>query len=503
MKSIDDLGSDPRWVTGPPSVKAKLYKRYNAALEKDAPIDPVLDNLLFGGDDEDTGFDLALLKQVTQVKQGDARPGGGACSPASVGAVNSIPPTKHVPKNSVGCLPVCMGGYDGGFESGFIGEWNSELFRMLTERLELNRQSGMVNIIEIGGREFAIKPYGSGGGDLVHYRYVIEGGGWKVYIHHCIDTGFQPIRVRFGFESLCGRSLYDVHNEFMLWLCRLGFRVSEEKISRVDLQVMTTRPVSAYVSAVASKSVVMRAREGNFFFDSYKPSSFNFGTKIRIRCYDKKRQLLETCDEFGMKMISEYCCGGVIPDNLTRIEYQVNREALEVLDINTIHDLRDCELSLVEWLTFDWFRLLDSPAKKGHTREQKVSEIWQEVRNEFCKYFPGGNNNRSISRNSNEIKDLGCTSDDLLKQAVGCLATAVSRQKGIALDDEFIMDYVVDRIREFSDDLLKKAVERSKKFSVQNGYGKIDDRGSKSFDPSLTIDSSCISDAKKRFTEDL
>jgi hypothetical protein len=162
------------------------------------------------------------------------------------------------------------------------------------------------------------------------------------------------------------------------------------------------------------------------------------------------------------------------------------------MGINTIHDLRDCELSLVEWLTYDWFRLLDGPAKKGHTREQDVAVIWQEVRNEFRKYFPGGDNNRLVTRDSKDIKDLGCTSDDLMKQAIGCLATAVSRKKGIVLDNETIMSYVVDRIREFSDDLLKKASERSKKFSVQNGYHAVNDSGSKSFDPRCAMDSNCI-----------
>jgi hypothetical protein len=39
-----------------------------------------------------------------------------------------------------------MGGYDGGFESGFMGEWNPLMFHFLTDRLESSRQPGQSTI---------------------------------------------------------------------------------------------------------------------------------------------------------------------------------------------------------------------------------------------------------------------------------------------------------------------------------------------------------------------
>jgi hypothetical protein len=150
-------------------------------------------------------------------------------------------------------------------------------------------------------------------------------------------------------------------------------------------------------------------------------------------------------------------------------------------------------------LTFDWFRILNEPPKKGHTREQKISPIWEEVRNEFNTYFPGGENNRPITRLSSNMKDLKCTSDDLVKQAVGCLATAVSRTRGVAMDGASILSYVADRIKEHGDDLLKKAMERSEKFSVENGYGNSPAAGAVSYDPRSAMDPSCL-DAKRGVT---
>jgi len=492
MSNRKDPGCDPRIFSGTPSIKERLYRKYNAALESDSPIDPTLDELLFGSNiGDEPYFDLPLLKQATQKEREGSRDRRSGCAPASLGAVDSMSPTKHVPIDLTGCS-ICMGGYDGGFETGFQGNWNSALFCSLIEKFEKHRQPGKPCVINVGGREFELKPHGAGGGDSVHYRYVIEGAGWKVYFHHDIETGFQPVRVRFGFESLCGRSLFDVHDEFMQWLYRLGFHVTEEKISRADFQIMTTRPIADYVRPVAHEHAVMRAKDGVFHLDCRQPSSFSFGTKIRIRAYDKKRQLLDKCDEFGMKMIAEYCCGGVIPDYLSRIEFQVTRDVLNAMEINTIDDLRNSELSLVEWLTFDWFRIVDGTVKKGHSREQKVSDIWKEVRNEFRKYFPGGDNNRPVTRRSASMKDLKCTSEDLVKQAVGCLSTVISRTKGVALEGTAVLSYVIDRIQEFSDDLLSKAIERTKKFSVLKGYEDYDDRGSESYDPRRAMNPSCL-----------
>jgi hypothetical protein len=473
MKTLEELTSDPRLHSGSPaqraSIRERLHRQYNVMLEEDLPISAVLDGLLYDSlEDRGTSFEMPLF---VQHKEGKARDSRSGLVPLS-GAVGNTPPTKHE-SNKLGGM--CMGGYDGGFESGFQGDWNPVIFSHFIERLNSKRVEGEVSSIEIGGRHFVLRAHGAGGGECVYYRYIIEGGGWRVYFHHDPSAFFQPVRVRFGFECLCGCSLYDVHAEFMRWLGKIGFTVTEEKISRIDLQVMTTRPVVEYASLVSRGCVVKRAKKGNFHVDSHDMSSFAFGSDIYLRCYNKRKQLFDTCDEYSLKMIAEYCCGGEIPDHLTRIEFQIRREVLEIMGIDTIDDLCDSELSLVEWLTSDWFRLVDGVPKKGHTREQPVAEIWSEVQNEFRKYFPGGNNNRVITRGFNKV-GVNCTSDDLVSQAVGCLATVASRAK-IQLQKDSVLSYVFERITEHSDELFSKVQERAvKNFVLQE-----------SFDPRLAV----------------
>ncbi|MDR0609261.1 MAG: hypothetical protein LBG58_04065, partial [Planctomycetaceae bacterium] len=370
MKTYEELTSDPRLVSGSPSQRAsireRLHRRYNVMLEEDLPISATLDDMLYdSSDDLGMSFEMPLFVQH-QHETGKAREPESGLSP-SVGAVGNTPPTKHESQKMGG---VCMGGYDGGFESGFQGVWNLEIFNRLIERLNSKRVDGEVTSVEVGGRYFVLRAHGAGGGECVYYRYILEGGGWRVYIHHDPSQHFQAVRVRFGFECLCGCSLFDVHDEFVVWLRKIGFSVTEEKISRVDMQVMTTRPVAEYAGLVSKGCVVKRAKKGNFYVESSNMSSFAFGREIFIRCYDKRKQLFDTGDEYSLKMIAEYCCGGELPDYLTRVEFQLRRETLEIMGIDTIDDLRDSELSLVEWLTSDWFRLTDGVPKKGHTKEQ-------------------------------------------------------------------------------------------------------------------------------------
>jgi hypothetical protein len=323
-------------------------------------------------------------------------------------------------------------------------------------------------VITLGGRDFLLLPHGGGSG--VHYRYILEGGGWKIYIHHNPEGGIQPVRVRLGFEALCGRSLYDVHAEMMEWLEDLGFTVRKEIISRVDLQVLIARPFEDFALDIAYQHVVKRSDDSFLHQSGQRYTSYSAGSHIRANFYDKKRQLLEKQDEVGLRMIAEYCCGGVIPDHLTRIEFQVHRRALRIMGINTIEDLKASEASLVDYLTFDWFRIIDGPKKKGHTREQAMTPAWLEVRSLFVQYFPGGDHPRQIGRYGDKVKDLNCTAEALVAQARGCLASMAARCKVVFRSSEALLSYVFDRLQEGSQDLYDKTTKRAKDLVTRVGF---------------------------------
>ena len=46
------------------------------------------------------------------------------------------------------------------------------------------------------------------------------------------------------------------------------------------------------------------------------------------------KELLQGCDETKMSLIFNDCLNGEIPDDLTRVEFRLRREALKYLEIN-------------------------------------------------------------------------------------------------------------------------------------------------------------------------
>ena len=154
-----------------------------------------------------------------------------------------------------------MGGYDGGVELGFDGKWPDKTFDRVIATLEAGRiasqQKGNdARFITLHGRQFLVQPYG--GGKSVNYRYILEGDGIKFYFHHKPDGGIQPIRLRYGFESLVGCNLFRVHDDTRHWLNRLGFVIEKETLSRVDMQVMIPRETREFLRLIANGQMVTK-----------------------------------------------------------------------------------------------------------------------------------------------------------------------------------------------------------------------------------------------------
>ncbi len=70
------------------------------------------------------------------------------------------------------------------------------------------------------------------------YKYVFEGDGVKYYVHSNPKKNIQPVRIRYNAEGLIGRDLFLKHYDTLQTLENMGFRVRNEKLTRVDMQVM-------------------------------------------------------------------------------------------------------------------------------------------------------------------------------------------------------------------------------------------------------------------------
>ena len=374
-----------------------------------------------------------------------------------------------------------MGGYDGGFEAGFMGTWNKVRFDDLIQSLEIAKQaayqeseclssSGQTDekYVSVSGRLFRVHPTSCRYGAT--YKYLLEGDGMKVYIHSNPKGSIQGVRVRYGHESLCGRDVFAVHAQFLDWLKELGFTVTDETVSRADFQTMFARPVSDFTDLIFGGCCVKRAKKSNVHFEGDDIEGYKCGSSIMLRIYDKRKELLDKPDEVKMSLVINDCLGGELPDDLTRVEFQLRRDALKYLGVKTVQDLLERENAIVDFLTYDWFRLLRDKKVADNTSKQAISSLWEEVRAAFFEYFPGSVENRKpIDKNIPGRRSVKCTADALLQQAVGCLATACSLVKGVVENEAQALAFVMEKVGDKASKLFRRVYERTVELGIVRG----------------------------------
>ncbi|MCL2120402.1 MAG: hypothetical protein FWH27_18465 [Planctomycetaceae bacterium] len=367
-----------------------------------------------------------------------------------------------------------LGGYDGGVEVGFNGEWSPLKFKTLLQTLEsaktaAENECSDERFVTLGDSAFSVHAHGANCG--AHYKFVMEGNGVKFYIHANPRGPIQAIRLRYGYEALAGRDLFAVHANTLDWLKEIGFTVQKETVSRVDLQVMLLRSIAELIAPIFENRAVKLARDSKIHMKGNQGvTSFTAGTRIQLCIYDKRRELIDTCDEVKMSLLVNDCLDGEFPDELTRIEFRLRRDALKYFGINTIQDLLEREHALVDYLTFDWFRILNDEKDRSNSALQELDPVWQEVRDLFFEYFPGPVENRKpIDRNTPGRREIKCTGNSLIKQAVGCLATAAALAKGVFETECQALAFVADVVGEKVKTLCNRVRERVIELGIVRG----------------------------------
>jgi hypothetical protein len=239
--------------------------------------------------------------------------------------------------------------------------------------------------------------------------------------------------------------------------------------SRADLQVLVECDISELILPVFSNCCVKRASKFSYYGDHRKPiSSFTLGSKIQLCIYDKIKELLDTCDEVKLNLLVNECLGGEFPEQLTRVEFRLRRDALKDFGIDTMLDLLQRERALVEYLTFDWFRLLENEKVKGNETRQKLHSVWQQVIDLFKQYFPGVEGYRK-PLDKRDRRQLRCTGESLIKQAVGCMATVAAVAKGAFENEKAAFSYCFDLFSRHMSRLFFRSLERVKELAIVRG----------------------------------
>jgi len=340
-------------------------------------------------------------------------------------------------------FPRGWGGFDGGVEASFYGEWDAQAFAELVLVLDRAKKAAdegkeADSYVEFGAFIWKVRAVGAGAGSSsgvrFAFKWVLESRGVKLYVHSNPTPGIPAFRVRFGAECLMQTDLFEAVEALKKCFDFHGFKIKTEVVSRVDAQVLLPVTVADFAFAMQGDRIVTRCR-GTYTLHANLQTGDLETISIRSKScelciYDKKAELAKSdyiyFDIFCRSVLGDEDAN--IPDRLTRVEFRFKRDYLAHYGVDTFDDLRGKIAALLDLVSSDWFRILERKKVRGSEREIKNAPIWERVRQAFRYYFSSKTFDRATVTDLKSYKRLSGTPqiERIAKQAVGCLATVAS-----------------------------------------------------------------------------
>ncbi|MDR0391953.1 MAG: hypothetical protein LBH59_08610, partial [Planctomycetaceae bacterium] len=374
------------------------------------------------------------------------------------------------------------GGYDGGIEVGFEGLYLEGVLNLLKE-LEVAKQTASETSVscplEICGRSVLVECSGANAG--LHYKYVFTLDGVKFLIHHKPPKNRHAIRIRYGATALIGNDFFKLHQKILEFLHDIGFEVTRECLSRVDLQVLVDEPIEKFVIPIFSGHAVSKARKDGIWRNCGKIETYTLGNagRLQLCIYDKAREFWKCLksDPVKFQLLARYCFGESWFNDcppVTRIEFRLWRDLLREIGINTVRDLQRRENALVKFLTKDWFRILSSPKVRGHENTAAIHPVWEKVIQQFNYWF------RGITHKDGEFvfdqpiifnrdKLVSCDPELLEKQGLGCLLKSFALRFGSMPNHSEFRQTLSNYVYGKSNILFSKVNDKAKRIEVLKG----------------------------------
>lgn len=206
--------------------------------------------------------------------------------------------------------------------------------------------------VEIGGRFFVLRPYGSKSG----YPLVVESPAYKV---ECGEFNTPAFFVTFTSQALWHQGAEALHKEFVDWAQAVGLAVvAPERLSRVDfafdywLQYMDFHPDSV---------VSLSAKDGQYREHQAIQTMMYGKGDIVLRIYDKVTEIAQQSEKLWLFPIWG------VKENVWRIEWQVRKGVLKRFGIQTFSDLLDSQGDVLRYLatTHDTLRIATNDSNRS------------------------------------------------------------------------------------------------------------------------------------------
>jgi hypothetical protein len=177
---------------------------------------------------------------------------------------------------------------------------------------------------------------------------------------------------------------YEMLHESRKFIYSIGGEVVREKLSRVD-------------EALDLPGISMSEFEEDFKKGSYitlgkktsiiKSTGLTLGVgsvPLQIRIYDKLAKVKSSGEPIEELFLIHRRWQGSEPKSASRVEFQMNREYLKSVGVDTVNDYFRLRPDIVKYLVTDWFRFVIPDSFKSHHYEDALtSPLWSKIQKGF------------------------------------------------------------------------------------------------------------------------
>lgn len=309
-------------------------------------------------------------------------------------------------------------------------------------------------------------------------------------------NGISDVVVIYGWRmfervrSLCGA--YEiVHDQ----LYRMGFKIIEYSIRRVDFNITTSEiPIQIFGEAYRKSSFKTRAR--NTQIREGSPGVLQtlyvgkVGGSVQFRAYDKTQELKQLANKFEAREKANAIfskLGLVRVSQITRIEFELGAQFFVDFEISTFEELETKLNAIILYLFRDWLRFLEDDRETyKHKDREKVVKWWldcQEMLSAWAgsiqsdqdeqqrQFHTKGNGSRlqALARafvlvaaaefkRAKELTGSDFDSESLGKELAALLERAeIPRWGGAVSKRDFMINYEMEKAREIKEERERRA----------------------------------------------
>ena len=268
---------------------------------------------------------------------------------------------------------------DGGCEVSFFGLFRDRKF--LDHVLDLKQVAAntaekvYVNLDDV---LYQVLPTGTRGNFPASVIIVGHGLRFEFRKQNCKEVPGVRVKFDYAFTRLARNMRVLVEEVRRMIDRKFHFSVTKELISRIDLNVTCNTDFSEFADLFLRGCRAWRVKKYNLVANGLHYETITGGSDIQLCLYNKSKELTDKYDADKVEDLQQFF--GEDLEHLTRVEFRLHRNFLRSIGVDSFDDYFDKELSIVDYLTNDWFRLLVRPSDGKHADKFEVAPCWNNVR---------------------------------------------------------------------------------------------------------------------------